>query len=262
MASTRNHDSLDTATTQSVCQHPWDRETVEPVKNMEVTEDMWDRFRKIYPDANKDLDYLRQVWDYFMVHIDEETRTKLDEKIMAGDFSGPQLWVLLYDYKGYIHLNQTASHVKTILKVYDHPAVRRYCEGRGLDMESLEVHDLSKVNVVEIVTYTLKFVHEACEFNDPLFQKGVQHHYDHNGHHPQYWGKDSMSSTTLLESILDMAGCHLERDLGSNPNALLSDVFDISSNFLARYTDDDRKMVEQHLTFLRAMYGTVWCDEV
>jgi hypothetical protein len=252
------------ATTLKVCEHIWDRDTVEPT-TLTVTEDMWSRLKEIYPEANPEEDYPTQVWDFFVNHLTDEKRAELDEKILKGDFSGLHLQVLLDDYKGYVHLNQVASHVKSILKVYDNPHVTSYCREQGLFRYRLEVHDLSKASVIEIVTYTYKFVLQLCEFNDRRFQIGVDHHYKCNEHHPQYWDHYwkvqyneywdplGMSPEGLLESILDMAGCRFERDLKSDPQTCLSIVFNIPEKFLSRYDPADMLVVKHHLHVFRTM---------
>ena len=217
---------------------------------------MWSRLREIYPHTNKDANYQSQVWDAFVIHLSAKKLRELDEKILSRDYADPHLKVLLEDYRGYIHLNKLRSHVEAILEVYKNPMVRKYCEEQGLTVSMLEDHDISKTRVVEIVSDTYMFVHSLCEFTDPWFQHGVDQHYKRNGHHPQHWEGD-MAKSYLVESIMDMAGCLYQRNLGSDKTAPLSAVFDIPPQLLVRYTEGDRMRVEIHLSVLRAMRCTV-----
>ena len=273
--------------TLSICKHMWDRDTTDPI-NLKVTEEMWDRLQEIYPCAKKHISYQTQVCDLFTKYLTNAELFDLDSKIRNHDYSGPYLWVLMYDYGGFIHLNKVARHVESILQIFDNPMVKKYCEEHDLGRGILENHDRSKTEVVEIAAYTLKYVHEACEYNDPRFQIGLEHHYKRNGHHPQYFmdrtnriaekyflnqigagdyfdvDGDNMHEWSLIESILNMAGYHYERDLDSDPNALLFDVFDIPWEFITHYSYDDIKRIEYHLSNFRSMEGTVGrvCDAV
>ena len=251
--------------TFDACSHIWDTEEMGPVYRLKVTEEMWERLQKIYPDTNKNGDYLKQVWYTFAEYLTHEERYRLDMKILAHDYNDLHIRVLLGDYRGYIHLNKLRSHVEAILRVYDHPEVKKHCLKNGLTRNMLEVHDFSKTCVLEIVSYTYKLVHKRCGSGDYEYQVGVQHHFGEK-HHPQYWiGRrncGNMPTWCLMESILDLAGCRFQNDLESVPNALLSDVFDIPSKFLGRYTDEDRRMVEHHLTVLRNVFpDTLDCGE-
>lgn len=244
--------------TVAVCRHNWDLFNVDPIVDMVVTKGMWDRLREIYPDVDENADYLTQVYDTFMVHLTNEERAKLDIKIFTFDLSGPHLRVLLDDYKGHIHLNRVMRHIRTMLSIYDNPMVKEYCEKYGLTRDVILVHDYSRASVIETTAYTFKMVHGACDFNDPRFQAGVECHHKRNWHHPQFFKEgEDMGEESLMESILDMASHHYEQILGSDPNVLLSNVFDIPPTFLNNYTNDDRKKVEHHLSVFRAMEGTV-----
>ena len=252
----------ETYKTMDVCKHPWDRTTVAPVKDFVVTEDMWDRLWEICPkNVNIHGDYRKQVCDLFTPNstqwsINKEEVDWLDERIASNNFDGPQLQVLLGDYKGHIHLNQLSSHVEAILEIFDNPMVKEYCKDDDLDREDLENHDITKTGVIEIAAYTYRFVHGADVFDDPRFQIGLEHHFYNSAHHPQYWqGSDMWHG--LMESILDIAACRYEQDLGRDPNALLSDIFNIPDVYLQHYTEADRKRVEDHLKILRNIGGTV-----
>jgi hypothetical protein len=279
------------ATTLKACNHPWNKNVLDLTETLVVTDEMWTRLEEIYPDADRTEDYNDDFWEtqntskisrkYFIYatqvfdafeHMTDEKRAELDEKILKGDFSGLHLQVLLDDYKGYVHLNQVASHVKSILKVYDNPYVMSYCNKYGLFRNHLEVHDLSKVNVAEIFAFTYRYVLCFCEVQCKCtFKTGPALHCDSNCHHPQYWGKENMSPDSLMESVLDRVSCRLERYFKSDPTTTLADLFTITDEhpdnlFFSRYNDHDVEMAKKHLSVFQTMKvpvgavrtGTMW----
>jgi len=139
-----------------------------------------------------------------------------------------------------------------------------------------EVHALNhshKLYVKNVYGYTKKFfskvsprmimMHDDSKFSDEEalgirdrfilnqdteeWRRSLQHHYEHNGHHPEHWNGENMPHKYLLESIIDMMARTWEKsgieeismgELASKTN---------DSRFLTRYTASDREVVDQQL---------------
>ena len=119
-------------------------------------------------------------------------------------------------------------------------------------------HDLSKFSGVETLGYAIKFGRKnpKIELKNPkdiaLWEAGLQHHYDHNKHHPPQ-GK-CMGYYDLIESVLDMLACRMERNLYGQPGVITADIFNVPLTYLDRYTDTDKEIV--------ACYLRAWCADV
>ena len=124
------------------------------------------------------------------------------------------------------------------------------CEKEPLHALILK-HDLSKFSSVEALGYGLKFGR-----SQPLKSKreitawdtALQHHYENNPHHPQFDAGNNMSHLFLLESIIDMLGCRMERVLVPDKASTPDDIFQIPDSFLNRYNDHDKEKVKGYLS--------------
>lgn len=157
------------------------------------------------------------------------------------------MWeILVIQFKADAHFKETLSHRSFIKNVY----LRFGHLFPHVDPVKVDHHDDSKLNsFIEIIGYTDRWVWQK---ESSWWQKGLEHHYKTNGHHPEFHvGKNgerlNMPLSDLQESILDMVACHWERNLGGNANASQIDLFQINERFLLRYNDHDRKMVESFL---------------
>ena len=111
-------------------------------------------------------------------------------------------------------------------------------------------HDLSKFSAVEIVGYSLKFGKEGELTKDAhikLWELALQHHYQHNDHHPQHRADGKMSTLYLIESVIDMLACRMQRVLAGHTESTTEDIFNVPQTFLERYTAGDRKKVTVYL---------------
>jgi hypothetical protein len=119
-------------------------------------------------------------------------------------------------------------------------------------------HDLSKFSAVEALGYGVKFGRKGeltKETEVKVWEKALQNHYKKNPHHPEFNRNEDMDHIYLLESILDMLACRMERVLTpSEKSASAEDIFDVPDTFLNRYTDHDKKRVRHYLN--------KWCLDV
>ena len=115
-------------------------------------------------------------------------------------------------------------------------------------------HDLSKFSAVEALGYAVKFGRENS--SKPLknsrhiamWESALKHHYDNNPHHPQFHSGQDMPRHYLLESVIDMLGCRLERNLAGHSDLKIEDIFKIPDTYLERYTASDRVRVKAYLS--------------
>lgn len=113
-------------------------------------------------------------------------------------------------------------------------------------------HDLSKFSVIEAKGYALKFGGkknaELTSGRDvAAWIAALEHHYKVSDHHPQHNVGQDMPHYARLESVVDMLGCRLQRNLSGQPNVTPSDIFNVPAVFLDRYTTVDKKLVTCHL---------------
>ena len=115
-------------------------------------------------------------------------------------------------------------------------------------------HDLSKFSAVEAVGYGWKFGRlkssKPLKNSDHLamWESALKHHYANNPHHPQYHSNQDMPTHYLLESIIDMLGCRLQRNLAGRSDLKVEDIFKIPDTYLERYTEADRHRVKTYLS--------------
>ncbi|MEE4248734.1 MAG: DUF5662 family protein [Kangiellaceae bacterium] len=79
--------------------------------------------------------------------------------------------------------------------------------------EQIAAHDNSKYGFTECVTYSMKWFPNKSmgEQDSEYFDKGLQHHYCSNEHHPEYWRGNCMPWRYIVEAVFDMAAMELER---------------------------------------------------
>ena len=82
----------------------------------------------------------------------------------------------------------------------------------------------------------------------------LEHHYAHNRHHPEYFGNELSILDTeehgkvyLEESLIDMLAARGERMLKNDPTISIKKWMDIDDQFIARYSETDKKYVKELL---------------
>lgn len=106
----------------------------------------------------------------------------------------------------------------------------------------IDLHDLSKYGPDEALGYSIMFGFDGkfrkLEGEDKIqWEKALHHHYKMNKHHPQYYDGKKMPTVDLEESLIDMFGCRLERDLKPHYYSLTpGKILDLPRHYLLRYT--------------------------
>lgn len=143
------------------------------------------------------------------------------------------------------HLESVKSHKDAILKL------GLQIPGRPVSWERLRRHDDSKLTRAEVRGYVDRWVHgEKTE----AWERAVEHHFQNNDHHPQFWEGD-MEEPALKESVVDAMACIWERKLGMEKVNIAS-LCDWSEKDFERYTPSDRRKVKELLAEFAA-YGVV-----
>jgi hypothetical protein len=110
---------------------------------------------------------------------------------------------------------EARSHRATIKKVYES------CPDLfpSVSPEHLDLHDLSKFEALELFGYTCHWSRgETCLAQNKdldYYEAALQHHYDHNKHHPEYYqnkGKYMKEEKYLEEMVIDKIASIWERE--------------------------------------------------
>ena len=146
------------------------------------------------------------------------------------------------------HLKETLEHRKWIYYAFLLIGESLTARDREKVHQLVLRHDLSKFSAVEIIGYSLKFSKKEgkeLKKNSDIarWESALQHHYDNNAHHPQHRADGKMSTIFLIESIIDMLACRMERNLAGHPESSTEDIFNVPSTFFNRYTESDRRKV-------------------
>lgn len=156
------------------------------------------------------------------------------------------------------HMRQTVEHRKWLYFAFVLVADSFTYRDREKLHELILNHDLSKFSATEVVGYGYKFGRKninSVELKNPkhiaLWESALQHHYINNAHHPQHSPHVHMSYFNLIESVLDMMACRMERNLAGKLDTTPNDIFDIPLTFLERYVPNDRKRVSEMLSTWR-----------
>ena len=75
----------------------------------------------------------------------------------------------------------------------------------------------------------------------------MKHHYVHNKHHPQNTEGKGLGYYELIESVLDILTCHMERNRCGQPGVTAADSFNVPLTYLDWYTVTDREIVACYL---------------
>ena len=171
------------------------------------------------------------------------------------------------------HFASVASHRRWLRAVMElwklvSPENRARKEGLKYVLEHrVREHDLSKFTPNEALGYHFKwFAFNSTLLTEgekeALWQAALQSHYGSNDHHPQFWAvnpipvgklkqQPTMTSTALLESVLDMLACRLERELvpGGGAKTMMhpKELMAIPQSFLERFPPEERRQVNQYL---------------
>jgi len=144
------------------------------------------------------------------------------------------------------HFSMVASHRHHLKIVYELCKIAKVGFLEGVEMEErIRIHDLSKYGPLEAAGYSIMFGMNGCfrelQGEDKVrWDKALQSHYKTNPHHPQYAGEALMQHGDLVESLLDMLACRLERTLKGHSVLHVGDLMDIPSEYLRRYHLEDR----------------------
>ena len=101
---------------------------------------------------------------------------------------------------------------------------------------------------MEIVGYTDKWTWHRCS---QLWGLALDHHYQHNPHHPQNTPGLQMTHEALEESVVDMMACHWERQEGGEDDISAERVVGFSDFYLNRYLQADKEIVLELLRKIR-----------
>ena len=176
-----------------------------------------------------------------------------DEDIEVDDELKPKI---------FRHFEQVFSHRLWVSRAY--ALVRTVDASLATEMEErVAAHDLSKFSSAEIVGYALKWGRSDSDGpiepeEESQWEASLKHHYSHNDHHPEFFGKGNAMScaSAFKESIVDRVGCRLQRNLLPLgwENVSVEDIFAIPPRFLGNYTEEDKQKVLQTLQ--------TWCEKL
>lgn len=191
--------------------------------------------------------------DYFLTQWSDVLKADAIRRISTNNVTGSPTFSLFWAaFNVNEHVATVKSHkqwlVNSFTRFGDHyfPLV---------SSEQIRVHDNSKLDsFVELVGYTDRWVWRD---DTNAWQAALQHHYDHNPHHPQFYinagHQSNMEPKFLEESILDMIACRWERRLDGRLDASNEDIVDMDECFLDRYTREDKASVLGYLQRIRDM---------
>jgi hypothetical protein len=153
------------------------------------------------------------------------------------------------------HLDQTVEHRKWLYFAF--LIVGDSLEaGQGAKLkEKIINHDLSKFSAVEALGYGYRFGRK--DSSQPLKNKthialwdaALKHHYESNPHHPEFSKGKNMNELDLVESIVDMLGCRMQRNLAGHAHSTVADIFAVPPVYLNRYTESDKRKVQDLLAW-------------
>ena len=160
----------------------------------------------------------------------------------------------------HVHYSTTASHRKHLQQVLDLFII---CDVFTEDdkeeiKQAVKVHDWSKYGPDEAIGYGIMFgvnkkFRKLNEMEAVFWERSLKSHFASNSHHPQYHTKagsdklEPMDKINMVESVIDMLACVLERELEESKVVKVNEFFEISDKFLERYLPSDREAVKQFL---------------
>jgi hypothetical protein len=139
------------------------------------------------------------------------------------------------------HFNIVANHRYWVRRSYELAKASGILKHAEELKHRIDVHDLHKYGPQEALGYSIMFgVHgkfRKLEGEDKRqWQMSLEHHLKNNSHHPEYHNGDPMPEVDIEESLIDMFGCRLERDLKPIYLSLTpGKIMDLPSLYLKRY---------------------------
>lgn len=151
--------------------------------------------------------------------------------------------------------------------------------------ELIMQHDMSKYTHRESLGYAVMFgdgrtAWRKLEDNEKTeWETTLENHYAYNPHHPEYFGyrgeigsttacqdmasvEDVESSDFIIESVIDMLASRGERVLKDDPEISISQWMTVDDRYLKRYTEHDRRLVQQYLLHWRERAATFMADNL
>ena len=192
-----------------------------------------------------------RLWKEFgLFRLLDENRYRDSDTITDNEY---KLFAEIFNVRE--HFEKSLSHKKFILKSFTR--FESFFESINLKREQVVVHDDSKLtSFLEIIGYTQRWIWNTTT---DLWGDALEHHYNTNAHHPEYYQsvsengevkQENMRYLDIVESVIDMLACHWERNLNGKEDVENKDLLDIDEFFLKRYTDHDKIQVKTLLTQL------------
>ncbi|KAK3106134.1 hypothetical protein FSP39_013420 [Pinctada imbricata] len=170
--------------------------------------------------------------------LEDEAKLEAEKAVISHDTDNKFYNLLVQNFKIKEHFSQVCSHRKFVKKSFER--LKKYLTHMKAD--DAEKHDLTKFTMAQAVGYTARWVHGV---DNKAWQSALEHHYCNEPHHPQYYGHGGrMEMRYLEESLVDMAACRWERQLGGAEDAQTRDLVTFNPVFLKRYHDEDREIIE------------------
>ena len=181
----------------------------------------------------------------------DDDRKSVMSNILADKGDADKYTRLIYhtlNVKTHIYyVKNHVDNVKTGMRLFNHlvsTTVKRDVgiepDVPGATEEQIAGHDLSKHSFTECVTYAMKWhnPYPTLEPSEEFWQKGLQHHYSHNEHHPEFFPEgEPMPWRYLVEALYDMTAVRLDKvynNVVPDDAGLLLDIPDVFLNRFKR----------------------------
>lgn len=173
-----------------------------------------------------------------VISTDPDKLSAAEHAIGAHEKDNVYYKLLIDEYNMKEHFSQVCSHRKFVKKAY--LRVKHFLQ--HMTEQDAERHDLTKFTLAQGVGYTARWVHGT---DNACWKKALQHHYDHEPHHPQYFKDGRMEPRYLEESLVDMIGSRWERNLEGAEDVSNQDLVDFNPVYLSRYHPEDLEEVKK-----------------
>lgn len=172
-----------------------------------------------------------------VISVDPEKLSAAEHAVGAHDKESDYYKLFIDEFNMKEHFSQVCSHRKFVKKAFFR--VQKFLD--HMTEEDAERHDLTKFTLAQGVGYTARWVHGM---DNACWKKALQHHYDHEPHHPQYFPDGKMEARYLEESLVDMIGSRWERNLNGAEEVTNQDLVDFNPVYLSRYCPEDLEKVK------------------
>ena len=119
--------------------------------------------------------------------------------------------------------------------------------------EQILLHDLSRYGPIESIAYIKiceQMGHYLTEEDEQKIREiSIHRHNKINTHHPQYYGKNPMSTGELEQSMIDVIACRLKRDLNDSESLDADMIPNIPPSYLMMYTTSDQRKVQETIDY-------------